>query len=101
MPRCVRVQCPDPSSPRSEYKVGSVASYRSNSGHLLWGNSTRYILVGLHQVTHLYTPVSVDLMLVLIFLLDNLNTDTETDTHTRYNTQKNYGRKYSTEHTSS
>ena len=47
VPTCAGVQCPDPASPRSgyielsSYQVGSVASYRCNTGHLLWGNSTR------------------------------------------------------------
>ena len=46
------VQCPDPVSPTSgyievsnfngKYEFGAVASYRCNSGHILWGNSSRY-----------------------------------------------------------
>ena len=51
VPTCAGVQCPDPASPRSgyievsnfagKYEAGSIASYRCNTGHLLWGNSTR------------------------------------------------------------
>ena len=46
------VQCQDPISPaggyievsnfNGQYEFGSVASYRCNAGHVLWGNSSRY-----------------------------------------------------------
>jgi len=52
VPCCAEVECPDPVSPTSGYievsnfkglyQFGSVATYRCNTGFILWGNASRH-----------------------------------------------------------